>query len=376
MRGPADLLNRLGALLKAWKFDRMLPTLLIGAAGGVLFVWLSAPLPWMLGAMAAVTIASLLRFDSYMPKRLRTVVIPVLGTLLGSAFQPELLDHIGQWTWSLLSLIPYLVILTGALTFYFWRYLGYGPVTAYFSAAPGGFVEMVTIGTAMGGDDRTMSLVHATRVFLVVFTIPTMFRIFEGYTPSGGGGGFATLLLTVAPLDLAILGACAVAGIFVGRMLRLPAPQMLGPMLLSALVHVTGLTHARVPVELVAIAQVVLGASVGCRFAGIDPVRVLRTMASSLGAIVVIFVVGGLCAWLTHLATGLPLEALILAFAPGGFVEMCLIALALDIDVAFVTTHHTARIFIVIFMAPIMFRLLRRYGFSRDPESGRPPPSP
>ena len=54
---------------------------------------------------------------------------------------------------------------------------------------------------------------------------------------------------------------------------------------------------------------------------------------------------------------------------------MCLIALALDIDVAFVTTHHTARIFIVIFMAPIMFRLLRRYGFSRDPGSGRPPPA-
>ena len=68
MLGPADLLHRLGALLKAWKLDRMLPTLLFGAAGGVLFVWLSVPLPWMLGAMAAVTIASLLRFDSYLPK--------------------------------------------------------------------------------------------------------------------------------------------------------------------------------------------------------------------------------------------------------------------------------------------------------------------
>lgn len=373
MAGPTALLHRLGALLKAWKLERMLPTLAMGAAGGALFVWLQAPLPWMLGAMTAVTIASLLRFGSYLPKRFRTVVIPVLGTLLGSAFQPELLDHIQTWTVTLLTLIPYLVILTGALTLYFWRLLGYGPVTSYFSAAPGGFVEMVTIGTAMGGDDRTMSLVHATRVFIVVFTIPTMFRLFEGYVPPSSGGALSTPLLAVAPLDLAILAGCAFAGIFVGRLLRLPAPQMLGPMLLSAVVHVTGLTEAKVPAELVAIAQVVLGTSVGCRFAGIDPVRVLKTMFTSLGAVVLIFVVGGLCAWLAHLATGLPTEALILAYAPGGFVEMCLIALALDIDVAFVTTHHTARIIIVIFMAPIMFRILRRFGFSRGPEA---PPEP
>ncbi len=351
--------RRLGAL----RLDKLLLTLFMGAAGGALFYWLNAPLPWMLGAMMAVTIASLLRFDSYVPRSFRLVMVPVLGTLLGSAFQPELLDHIGRWTVSLAALIPYVAILTGGLTLYFLKLLGYGPVTSFFSAAPGGFVEMVTLGTAMGGDDRTISLVHATRVFIVVMTIPTLFQVIQGYVPPSDGGGLATPLLSVAPLDMAILGACAVAGYYVGRWLRMPAPQMLGPMALSAIVHVTGLTEAKVPLEIVALAQVVLGASVGCRFAGIDPVRVLKTMFTSLGAVAVIFAVGGLCAWLTHLYTGLPTAALILAFAPGGFVEMCLIALALDIDVAFVTTHHTARILLVIFIAPLAFKLLRRWGF-------------
>lgn len=359
MTGFAALRRRLARL----KLGKLLLTLAIGGGGGALFVWLKAPLPWMLGAMTVVTAASLLRFDSYVPRRFRLVMVPVLGTLLGSAFQPELLDHIGRWTISLTALVPYIVILTGALTLYFIRLLGYGPVTAYFSAAPGGFIEMITLGTAMGGDDRTISLVHATRVFLVVLTIPTMFRLMQGYVPPAGGGGLATPLLSVAPLDMAILAACAVAGYFIGRWLRMPAPQMLGPMALSAIVHITGITEAKVPTEVVALAQVVLGSAVGCRFAGIDPIRVLKTMFTSLGAVGLIFAVGGLCAWLTHLYTGLPVDALILAFAPGGFVEMCLIALALDIDVAFVTTHHTARIILVIFLAPLAFRLLRRWGF-------------
>ena len=56
----------------------------------------------------------------------------------------------------------------------------------------------------------------------------------------------------------------------------------------------------------------------------------------------------------------LPFAALLLAFVPGGIAEMGLVALALGQDVAFVSTHHVARVVLVIMLAPLAFRLLRR----------------
>jgi uncharacterized membrane protein AbrB (regulator of aidB expression) len=63
---------------------------------------------------------------------------------------------------------------------------------------------------------------------------------------------------------------------------------------------------------------------------------------------------------LVYALTGLPFASLVLAFSPGGLAEMSLIALALDIDPAFVATHHVVRIFLVVVLAPLAFRIWRR----------------
>ena len=55
---------------------------------------------------------------------------------------------------------------------------------------------------------------------------------------------------------------------------------------------------------------------------------------------------------------GLSSHALILALAPGGVAEMSLIALALDVDTAFIATMHIVRIVLIVSLAPLIFRLL------------------
>jgi uncharacterized protein len=55
-------------------------------------------------------------------------------------------------------------------------------------------------------------------------------------------------------------------------------------------------------------------------------------------------------------ATGEPFSALVLVYAPGGFAEMSLVALALGADAAFVAAHHLFRIAVVIALAPSLFR--------------------
>lgn len=44
--------------------------------------------------------------------------------------------------------------------------------TALLSAMPGGLVEMTTLGQEKGGDVMVIALVHASRILLVVVSIP------------------------------------------------------------------------------------------------------------------------------------------------------------------------------------------------------------
>ena len=56
---------------------------------------------------------------------------------------------------------------------------------------------------------------------------------------------------------------------------------------------------------------------------------------------------------------GIPFSSALLAFAPGGLAEISLIALSMNVDAAYVSSHHIVRIFIIVLLAPFVFRLLR-----------------
>jgi len=342
--------------LGAWRALGL--ALALGAGGGFVFSRLHLPLAWMLGAMCATTVTALAGAPVRVPPGLRLAMIGVLGVMLGSAFRPEVFAHAGRWTVSLSSLFVFVFLVAVVVGLYFRRVAGYDRTTAFFSAIPGGLSEMIVVGGTLGGDDRSIALTHASRILLVVLVVPFWFRLVEGYVPGmrPPGPAFATL-----PWDeLGLLAGSGVVGFLVARGVRLPSPALIGPMALSALIHLTGLSAARPPAEAVIVAQVVIGAAIGCRFAGVALARVARAMLAATGSTALML---GLCvtvAALLHAATGLPGDALVLAFAPGGLAEMSLIALALGIDPAFVSLHHIVRIFIVIIVAPTAYRLVYR----------------
>src|SRR5262245_6038235 len=58
----------------------------LGTLGGTGFAALGLPLPWLLGALAATTAASLAGLDLRVPEQLRRPKVAVLGTMLGTAF--------------------------------------------------------------------------------------------------------------------------------------------------------------------------------------------------------------------------------------------------------------------------------------------------
>lgn len=342
---------------------RLALALAVGAAGGALFAAFHLPLAWMIGAMTFTSAAAMAGAQVSVPPRLRTAMVMVLGVMLGSGFTPAILDRVGEWTVTLSGLVVYIVVSTAIGVVFLRRLAGLDRVTAYFTATPGGLNEMVVVGGRMGGDDRIISLVHALRIMVVVLTIPFAFQALGYYQP-GQRGPLGPGLLALPLRDVALLAACTV-GYPIARALRVPAAQIVGPMVLSAAIHLAGVTDGRPPGALVAAAQVVVGTALGCRFRGLKFARIARSGVLSLGLTVIMLTVTVTSAVVLDGVTGLGVAALTLAFAPGGLAEMTLIALALHTDVALVATHHIVRIVLIVTLAPAAFLLWDRLAARR-----------
>ena len=162
-------------------------------------------------------------------------------------------------------------------------------------------------------------------------------------------------------------------GYLFARRVRLPAATFIGPLLGSMAVHLAGLVETQPPYLLLALAQLVIGSSVGARFSGTPLRLVARALALGAGATLLMLIVTLAFGGFLHGVTGQPLGLLLLAFIPGGFAEMSLIALGMGVDPAFVVTHHSLRVFLVVLIALPAFAWLRRSGWLAAGPADRTP---
>ena len=363
-RNAADAVAAAALPRRIWAF-RLAVTFLVGAIGGWLFDLANLPLAWMIGALVFSTVASVAGLPMIASQKVRQPLIAIIGVMLGAQFTPEMAARIPEWWASVLALLVYVGASTSMLYVYF-RRLGHGPVTSYCAATPGGLNEMVLVAQEMRGDYLTVALVHASRVLMTVLIVPFGFIALGMYDQGSRvplGVDFGDI-----PLDeAAILTAGGIAGFFGAKALKIPAAALTGPMIVSALLHLVGVSTVAPPGPLVAAAQVVVGSTLGARFAGVPIRRILRLVLHSLGSTALMI---SLTILLAVIATGFvdaSIPALVLALAPGGLAEMSLIALALGIEAAFVAAHHIVRITLVVLVMPTIFR--RRINNRTSPES-------
>jgi membrane AbrB-like protein len=328
----------------------------LGAAGGTVFAWLNLPLPWMLGALVCTMLGSVAGLPLLAPARIRPPVVAVIGVLLGSRFSLETMSGAAEWIGTLAILAVYCVI-AALIVVPFYRVVGgLDRVTAYFAGMPGGLSEMIEIGEAIGARPVPIILAHSLRIVITIAVIAFWFRVVEGYAV---GAGPAVPQVAISPADMFLLLATGVFGVLAGQKLHLPAPALLGPMIISGVLHLTAIVETAPPAPVVAVAQVVLGTILGCRFNGITVQTLVPALGLSLCATGLLLVLAAMGAQIMAVATQIdPVQAL-LALAPGGMSEMGLIALAVHADAAFVALHHVARILFVIVLAPLGVRCFR-----------------
>jgi membrane AbrB-like protein len=297
--------------------------------------------------MFAAGLAALGGLHARIPDRLRDVVYVVLGVSMGAGVTPEVVERMPTWPATLAGLSVTMVAVTTASYQYLRRVAGWDAASAFFGSIPGALTMTLAMAERSPADLRLVSLSQTMRLFMLVAVLPLVVAAVHpepGLSMAGPEGVAGTLAL----MATGVLGSA----LFI--VLRVPSGLLLGAFTASSLVHGFGLVEGQVAPAIQIPAFVVLGASLGLRFAGTTYRQLGTMLVAVVGAFLVALATASAGAVAVAAATGLPVGQMLVAFAPGGLEAMVIVAFALSVDPAFVAAHHLLRFLAMTLVVPVV----------------------
>jgi hypothetical protein len=285
----------------------------------------------------------------------------VTGVALGTFLHTSTLTELGKH-WlpvTLVSLATLVVTIVAGLALA--RVTRLDRPTASLGMVAGGASGIVAMADELGGDDRLVAFMQYLRVLVVTLLTPIIVPLAFGVH---GVASAASIPLLGNWQGWALTVGASVVGAFLGRRLRIPAGSLLGPLLLTAALSLTGVIgNTQVPDLAREVAFSLIGLQIGLGFERQtlrEIARVAWPVAVSIVALLVIcFVLG----WLLSLTANVTLLDGYLATTPGGLYAVLPIAYGSGADTGFVLTVQGLRLFVMVLAAPAMVRWLVR----RDP---------
>lgn len=336
---------------------RLILTFALAAIGAALFMFLGMPLPLLLGPMLACLIAALAGAPLKGAGGFAVFMRTFLGVAVGASITPQVLGQLPGFAASL-AFVPLFIAIIAIIGYpMFRRVFGFDHPTAWYAAMPGGLQDMLVFGEEAGGDVRALSLIHATRVLALVTFAPMIMHAYWGVDLSQPPGA---PISDTAPVEILLMVAAGFFGWKIAERLGLFGASILGPMILTAILSLSGIIQHRPPAEFLQAAQFFIGITVGVKYVGITA-RELRIDVSAGLVHAVILAIISLIFFeiIVQLELAPALDA-VLAFLPGGQAEMVVIAIIAGADLAYVVSHHLLRIIIVIMLAPVVARIMSR----------------
>ncbi|MEM9736374.1 MAG: AbrB family transcriptional regulator, partial [Pseudomonadota bacterium] len=313
---------------------------------------------WMLGALFLTMAFSLGGAPVNVPTWFRQYFILLLGLFLGESFDHLTTSELTRWPVSLMAALLYVPV-AGGVAYLFYRFVaGEGRATAICEAIPGGLTAVVMLSENLGADQRAVALSQSLRISIVVLLAPVIAFGLLGL-PAPDEAMFEGQRIISGP-DFALLLGASVLGVWALGRVGMPLPALVGPVFVSAALRMGGLVEGALPHTLIEVALVVMGASIGSRFAGVPIRRWAEVAALTLVGTLILMAVSFVFALVVSWSTGLELFSVMLAYAPGGVAEMSLIALAIDADPGFVAVHHVTRITFILIVFPLFAAWLMR----------------
>jgi membrane AbrB-like protein len=334
----------------------VLETLVIGTAGGALFLVAHLPGGLTSGAMIAVGIAAIAGRPLVVPPILTQTVLVLLGISLGSLVSRQLLQHMGAYplTIGLLALATFCSTFGSSL--YLRRVHGWDRTSAFLAGSPGALSQITMLAIERGADVSAIAVVQTMRVIILTAALPMVLTL-TGIAPSTPPAAATAI---ASPLELAELIAASVAAALLLRLIKFPASWMFGAMIGSSVLHGTGVIEGGLPPWVRAIALVGIGALIGSRFARMRLKTLLSHVNAAVGSFAIAVAISAVFVAVIALTSHVRFADIIVAFAPGAMDAMLALALTLHIDPIFVGAHHLSRFVFVTIATPGIIHLFGR----------------
>jgi uncharacterized protein len=344
------------AISNRTKTLNVLETLVIGTAGGALFLLAHLPGGLISGAMIAVGVAAIAGRPLVVPPILTQTVLVLLGISLGSLVSRQLLRHMGAYplTIGLLALATFCSTLGSSL--YLQRVHGWDRTSAFLAGSPGALSQITMLAIERGADVSAIAVVQTMRVIMLTAALPMLLAL-TGIAPAAAPAAATAI---ASPLELAGLIAASVAMALLLRLIKFPASWMFGAMIGSSLLHGTGVVEGGLPPWVRAIALVGIGALIGSRFARMEVKTLLSHVNAAVGSFAIAIAISAVFVAVIALTTHVRFADIIVAFAPGAMDAMLALALTLHIDPIFVGAHHLSRFVFVSTATPGIVHLFGR----------------
>lgn len=335
------------ALLAVLTVGVTVPLTMLGVPSAALFAAL----------VVGIVLALLALAPAGMPRPAGLAAQGVLGVYIGTMVQRDALSALGS-DWPIVVAVAVATLLlsigAGALL---GLHRDVSPLTGALALVAGGASGLVAIARELGGDDRVVAVVQYLRVALITASMPLVVTlVFHAQKSVHAAKGVQS---DSAPwyFSVAMLIAIVVVGAMGGRLIRLPGAGLLGPMALTIVLQLTGLSLGlSVPVVLVQLGYAVIGWQAGVAFTRDSLRSIGRALPIALGLIVALNVAtAGLGVLLAHVARISPLEGY-LATSPGGIYAVLATSVETGSNVTFIVAAQVVRVLLMLFAAPLMAR--------------------
>jgi uncharacterized protein len=360
-----------GAVLrKSASKNSFLIAFMIAIAGGLVFSFLSIPVPWLLGPMSAILIAG--RFKGialYWPRALRDSALILIGYSIGLSFSRASVENIIGHLPAMLIMTLILLVSAALMSKVISKLSGVDYPTVLTGSIPGGLSQMIIFAEEMKEIDiTTVTFLQVSRLLMIVFVVPFIVfgPIFDISHVKYGSPGSGQIVFD--PFMSLLFFIVCILGVISGKKLRLPTPFLLGPILGTAILTYSGFAGPTLPSSFMDASQLMIGGYIGML---LNPEKLDKKASTIILALLsgFLLVIGSLVlSFFLSDALNINIVTSFLSLAPGGMDQMGIIAHEINADLSIVSGFQLFRLFFIYFVVPPVLRwyFKRKKGMQED----------
>ena len=331
--------------------------IIISIPSAIVAEFFNIPLAWFLGPMLITSLASLTGLKTKMPKLVLSSTLILLGLYIGSYIDKSLFSQIHQWAFTSLIMLIYIVVSVLIVSRYLQIFSKYDKKTSIFSAAPGALGPLMILAEDEKSDLSQVATSHLIRLIIIITIFPFIVNSFYDVENTKI---VEEIVNDQNILHLILLIISSVFLIIIFDKFKIPAALLSGTLFASGFLQISEIASYQLSPNIIDYCLLILGSSVGCRFADKTFGEIARNALHSFVATFLLVILGVIAAFVAGLIIDKNFFTLLLSYCPGGIYEVAVIAIFFDLDPEFVSFHHIIRLLMILFIVPLILRIIEK----------------